>query len=134
MYVQFTSCVCRVVLHFSRSSLSKSDNSFVSLQDSLGTRISFSLSSGPVSCNGMPHAPGLSRSQMLEGCSSWDSASSLSHSVRCTVSTARNTVPVADTAAELPLGRPFNKGTCVFLAGFSFKASGGSKCVSYVRY
>ena len=133
MYVQFTSCVCRVVLHFSRSSLSKSDNSFVSLQDSLGTRISFSLSSGPVSYR-MSHAPGLSGSQMLEGCSSWASASSLSRSVRCTVSTARNTVPVADTAAEFPLGRPFNKGTCVFLAGFSFKASGGSKCVSYVRY
>ena len=133
MYVQFTSCVCRVVLHFSRSSLSKSDNSFVSLQDSLGTRISFSLSSGPVSYR-MSHAPGLSGSQMLEGCSSWDSASSLSRSVRCTVSTARNTVPVADTAAEFPLGRPFNKGTCVFSAGFSFKASGGSKCVSYVRY
>lgn len=133
MYVQFTSCVCRVVLHFSRSSLSKSDNSFVSLQDSLGTIISFSLSSGPVSYR-MSHAPGLSGSQMLEGCSSWDSASSLSRSVRCTVSTARNTVPVADTAAEFPLGRPFNKGTCVFLAGFSFKASGGSKCVSYVRY
>ena len=133
MYVQFTSCVCRVVLYFSRSSLSKSDNSFVSLQDSLGTRISFSLSSGPVSYR-MSHAPGLSGSQMLEGCSSWDSASSLSRSVRCTVSTARNTVPVADTAAEFPLGRPFNKGTCVFLAGFSFKASGGSKCVSYVRY
>lgn len=133
MYVQFTSCVCRVVLHFSRSSLSKSDNSFVSLQDSLGTRISFSLSSGPVSYR-MSHAPGLSGSQMLEGCSSWDSASSLSRYVRCTVSTARNTVPVADTAAEFPLGRPFNKGTCVFLAGFSFKASGGSKCVSYVRY
>lgn len=132
MYVQFTSCVCRVVLHFSRSSLSKSDNSFVSLQDSLGTRISFSLSSGPVSYR-MSHAPGLSGSQMLEGCSSWDSASSLSRSVRCTVSTARNTVPVADTAAEFPLGRPFNKGTCVFLAGFPFKASGGSKCVSYVR-
>ena len=132
MYVQFTSCVCRVVLHFSRSSLSKSDNSFVSLQDALGTRISFSLSSGPVSYR-MSHAPGLSGSQMLEGCSSWDSASSLSRSVRCTVSTARNTVPVADTVAEFPLGRPFNKGTCVFLAGFPFKASGGSKCVSYVR-
>ena len=56
----------------------------------------------------MPHAPGLSGSQMLEGCTSWDSASSFS--VR-TVTTAGKTVSGADTAAGFPLCRLFCKGS-----------------------
>ena len=55
----------------------------------------------------MPHAPGLSGSQRLGGCTSWDSVSSL-FSVR-TVSTGRKTVSVADTAAGFPLCRLFCK-------------------------
>ena len=49
----------------------------------------------------MPHAPGFSGSQMLEDCTSWDSASSLSFSVRCTGSTGGKTVSGADTAVEV---------------------------------
>lgn len=48
---------------------------------------------------------------MLEDCTSWDSVSSLSISVRSTVSTTGNTVPVADKAAEFPLSRVFNIGS-----------------------
>ena len=70
----------------------------------------------------MPHAPGLSGSQRLGGCTSWDSVSSL-FSVR-TVSTGRKTVSVADTAAEFPLSKLFCKG--------SVEAVDGSRWISYI--
>ena len=54
---------------------------------------------------------------MLQDRTPWDSSSSLSISVRSTVSTTGNTVPVADKAAEFPLSRVFNIGSVEDLDG-----------------
>ena len=73
----------------------------------------------------MPHATGLSGSSMLDDRTFCDSTSSLSVSVRSTVSTAGNTVSGADTGAEFPLSRLFGKGSVVALDG--------SKLTSYTK-